>query len=204
MLTLDTLLLPLPHLIHPLLPSIISTLLLAYITYNPSHLAASPALTTLLYTTRLWNILTIALALLRTFGTWLGNIEGLERDGLRAVWHEVLSEGKMRAKRRERVVQWGEEIVLVTGGQGGLGRELVRVVRARGCRAVAVVDVVGEGGAEVRGTEGDRDGDGETKVVRYRCDVGDAKEVERLAERVGRDVCRPSFFPFLSFSCRDC
>jgi len=205
MLTLDALLFPLPYLLHPFLPSLISTLLLIYITYFPSqtnstHPAYSPTLATVLYTTRAWNILTILLALARTFHTWLSNIEGLERDGLGAVWHEILAEGKMRPKRMERRVVWQEEVVLVTGGMGGLGKELVRVLGERGCGGVGVVDLVGGGGGEQEGEEEEGKGKGKTKMSWYKCDVGDAKSVEGLRERVGKDVCYEALF-FLPSVC---
>lgn len=190
MLTLDALLSPLPHLLNPLLAALFTTGLLTYITFNPAqtnprHPTIPSTLNTLLYYTTAWNILAVLLALARTFHTWLSNIEGLERDGLVAIWHEILAEGKVRVKKAERKVVWKEEVVLVTGGMGGLGREIVRVVRERGCRGVAVVDLVGgEGGGSV----GER---------WYECDVGDMGKVEGLRGRVGRDVCVKLF----SFFC---
>lgn len=75
-----------------------------------------------------------------------------------------------------REVNWNEEVVVITGGAGGLGRILAEMYGMRGA-SVAVLDVVeweGEGMESVRG---------------YVCDVGDAESVESVKGKIEKEVC---------------
>lgn len=174
MLNLDTLLSPLPYLLHPFLPA---TLLLANLLFTSPQSSAS-------YTPKalsLWCSVAIILSLLNALNSYLVSVEALERDGLRALFdNSILGRRKSKSKR---VVKWNEEIVLVTGGAGGLGREIVRLCVARGARGVAVVDVVGG-----RDVEDEQEQGTKTRVKGYVCDVGNAEEVQKLREMVARDV----------------
>jgi len=79
-----------------------------------------------------------------------------------------------------RTLDWRNEVVVITGGAGGLGRLIAKTYGARGVR-VAVVDVKDEHGS-VRGSKG--------VVGYYRCDVGVRAEVERVRARIEHDVRR--------------
>ena len=69
-------------------------------------------------------------------------------------------------------MKWEDEVVVITGGNGGLGGCLAEILGMRGV-GVAVLDVVG-------GEKGD-----EGSGVRYwKCDVGSYEEVERVLEEV--------------------
>lgn len=86
-----------------------------------------------------------------------------------------------------REVDWEGEVVVVTGGVGGLGGCLAEIFALRGV-GVAVLDV-GVSGAKGGGLV---DG-GEREGVRYYyCDVGDYEQVERTWGRVVRDVGTPT------------
>lgn len=89
----------------------------------------------------------------------------------------------------ERVIEWGDEVVVVTGGVGGLGGCLAEIFALRGV-GVAVLDV------EVMptGAEGEGLADGEEKegVRYYCCDVGDYEQVEKTWGRIVEDVGTPT------------
>lgn len=102
---------------------------------------------------------------------------------------------------RPRKLVWSNEVVLITGGAGGLGRCLAEVFAVRGVDC-AVVDVGPEDeeineGAEVQVTKSKR---GRTQKRRradeweelgckyYCCDVGDRDAVNTLRRRVEQDV----------------
>lgn len=99
-----------------------------------------------------------------------------------------------------RAVEWEDEVVVVTGGMGGLGGCLAEILALRGV-AVAVLDVARVPRARAGG-EGDGDGEGgeeelvdgeEREGVRYYyCDVGDGEQVERVWGRVVKDVGTPT------------
>ncbi|OJD40550.1 short-chain dehydrogenase reductase family protein [Diplodia corticola] len=92
--------------------------------------------------------------------------------------------GRQHAFGAARAVALGEdEVVVVTGGAGGLGALVAEVYGMRGV-SVAVVDVV----------DGDGEGDGweEKGVAYYRCDVGAREEVEAVYRRIVDDLGTPT------------
>lgn len=85
-----------------------------------------------------------------------------------------------------REIDWGDEVVVVTGGAGGLGGCLAEIFALRGV-GVGVLDV---GGSPERvGGMGDGDGEG---VRYYHCDVGDQEQVERTWGRIVRELGTPT------------
>lgn len=70
----------------------------------------------------------------------------------------------------------GAEVVVITGGGRGLGQCVAEIYGIKGAN-VAVLDL------EVEKGEGEREG-----VWRYKCDVGNRAEVERVWARVVADV----------------
>jgi hypothetical protein len=94
-------------------------------------------------------------------------------------------------------VVWREQIAVVTGGAGGLGWLVAKVLELKGAEVV-VWDV--RAPDEWDGQEGG--------VKWFKVDVGDADAVETAYRRVVEEVCRPVFslqfyiFPSLSISCR--
>lgn len=139
MLTLDSLLRLLSPLLSPLTASLTALLLMTL--YVLPILPRSTA-STLLYYNNIYMILVHLHFLCTTFLHNLADIQALERDGLMALWLRIRR--PKVSQRKTRVVRWGEEVVVITGGAGGLGREIVRGLVERGCGGVAVVDVVGE------------------------------------------------------------
>ena len=76
----------------------------------------------------------------------------------------------------KRDFDWAEEVVVVTGGAGGLGLLLAEVYGMRGV-TVAVLDVKdAPDGGEAR------------NVTFYKCDVGDREQVVAAAERIEKEV----------------
>lgn len=89
-----------------------------------------------------------------------------------------------------REMDWEEEVVVITGGVGGLGGCLAEIFALRGV-AVAVLDVAVQmaGGA---GNDGVVDGEEREGVRYYRCDVGDYEVVEKTWTRIVKDVGTPT------------
>ncbi|KAL4933663.1 uncharacterized protein BDV17DRAFT_64866 [Aspergillus undulatus] len=85
-----------------------------------------------------------------------------------------------------RDVDLAEEVVVVTGGASGLGRTIAQVYGLRGV-SVAVLDVAEEESVKKGWAEGDVGG-----VEYYRCDVGVRDEVERVVERIVKDLGTPT------------
>ncbi|KAF2426501.1 short chain dehydrogenase/reductase [Tothia fuscella] len=81
-----------------------------------------------------------------------------------------------------REMDWEEEVVVITGGAGGLGALVAGFYGRRGVR-VAVLDVKGV-------DEGEEEDDGDVKY--YRCDVGDAEQVEACARQIREDLGIPT------------
>ena len=78
-----------------------------------------------------------------------------------------------------RDVDLGEEVIVVTGGAGGMGLLLAEVYGMRGA-SVAVLDVCEMENGEASG------------VTYYKCDVGDKAQVARVAKEIEMDVsCSP-------------
>lgn len=81
-----------------------------------------------------------------------------------------------------RKVDWEREVVVITGGGGGLGRVLMESLVMRGVK-VAVLDVKGMD----REAEELRDG-ATGELCWVECDVGDGEAVERAVNRVVEEV----------------
>lgn len=76
-----------------------------------------------------------------------------------------------------------DEVVVVAGSGGGLGRLLVEVYAIRGVRAVVGLDV------RVPGEGAEREEWEERGVRWFRCDVRRREEVERVREEIVKEVC---------------
>lgn len=74
-----------------------------------------------------------------------------------------------------REVDLSEEVIVITGGASGLGMLVAEVYGMRGA-SVAVLDVNEMENGEARG------------VTYYKCDVGDKRQVKKVAEEIERDV----------------
>lgn len=92
-----------------------------------------------------------------------------------------------------REINWEDEVVVITGGVGGLGGCLAEIFALRGV-GVAVLDIevplkwaTDEGLAK-----GPADGEEKEGVRFYHCDVGDHEQVERVWRRVVKDVGTPT------------
>ncbi|KAF2458746.1 hypothetical protein BDY21DRAFT_385207 [Lineolata rhizophorae] len=80
-----------------------------------------------------------------------------------------------------RDVELEEEVVVITGGAGGLGALIAEVYGLRGV-SVAVLDIRDE--KEVGGAlQG---------VTYYQCDVGDRQQVEKTAEKIRKELGTPT------------
>lgn len=91
-----------------------------------------------------------------------------------------------------RKINWDEEVVVITGGAGGLGRVLAQTYSMRGV-SVAVLDIREPEEAESEGMQ---------NVRFYQCDVSKIEEVRRAKEEIEKDVRRhcislPNLFQFL-------
>ena len=78
--------------------------------------------------------------------------------------------------------------MVVTGGSKGLGCCLAEIYAMKGA-GVAVLEKHGGGGDE------EEDG-----IKRYKCDVGDRKEVEQVWRRVVEEVSHGNFFSVASMA----
>lgn len=74
-----------------------------------------------------------------------------------------------------REVDLDEEVIVITGGAGGLGMLVAEVYGMRGA-SVAVLDVNEMENGEARG------------VTYYKCDVGDKEQVAKVALEIEKDV----------------
>lgn len=79
------------------------------------------------------------------------------------------------AHGKAREVDLSEEVIVVTGGAGGLGLLLAEVYGMRGA-SVAVLDVVEMENGEQRG------------VTWYKCDVGNKEQLAKVAKEIEEDV----------------
>ena len=80
-----------------------------------------------------------------------------------------------------REVNWEDEVVVVTGGLGGLGGCLAEIFALRGVE-VGVLDVA-VGNEDVEEKEG---------IRAYRCDIGDYEQLERVWGRVVEELGAPT------------
>ncbi|OBT81619.1 hypothetical protein VE02_09896 [Pseudogymnoascus sp. 03VT05] len=83
------------------------------------------------------------------------------------------------AYSKPRVVDLGEEVIVITGGASGLGLLVAEVYGMRGA-TVAVLDVVELEAGEARG------------VTVYKCDVGDAAQVAKVAAQIELELGTPT------------
>lgn len=88
-----------------------------------------------------------------------------------------------------REVKLEEEVIVITGGAGGLGGLIAELYGMRGV-SVAVLDVrkpewVGKS---------DKEGEEMETVRWYECDVGDRAQVESVGRQIETDVCRFSSY----------
>jgi hypothetical protein len=87
---------------------------------------------------------------------------------------------KQIAYTKARKVDFSEEVIVITGGASGLGLLIAEVYGMRGA-TVAVLDVKDLESGEARG------------VSVYKCDVGDKKQVAKVAVDIERDVSTSEF-----------
>ncbi|KAK8167813.1 hypothetical protein BKA80DRAFT_200696 [Phyllosticta citrichinensis] len=95
------------------------------------------------------------------------------------VFHFLSLVNKRLAYGPPRPVNLNDEVIVVTGGAGGLGLLIAEVYGLRGA-SVAVLDVAEIKEAEARG------------INYYHCDVGDAAQVEKAAHQIKRDLGTPT------------
>ena len=105
-----------------------------------------------------------------------------------------------------REVNLSDEVVVITGGKGGLGGCIAEVYGMKGVR-VAVLDI--NVGKEEEKASAEDEGD----VRCYRCDVGNRAEVEKVWRRVVEDLGTPTVLvnnaavvtgkPFLDMTAED-
>lgn len=88
-----------------------------------------------------------------------------------------------------RDVNLEDEVIVITGGAGGLGGIIAEIYGMKGV-SVAVLDV--RKPEWVAKTDG---GGEEMETVRwYECDVGDRAQVEKVGTQIEKDVCRLSSY----------
>ena len=92
-----------------------------------------------------------------------------------------------------REINWEDEVVVITGGVGGLGACLAEIFALRGV-GVAVLDIeVPPGWAKAEGLAGGpADGEEKEGVRYYHCDVGNYTQVEGTWVRIGRELGTPT------------
>lgn len=80
-----------------------------------------------------------------------------------------------------REINWEDEVVVITGGLGGLGGCLAEIFALRGVE-VGVLDIAAnnQGGEEKEG------------VRAYKCDIGDYEQLERVWERLVEELGTPT------------
>lgn len=94
------------------------------------------------------------------------------------VWNRRLAYGVPRE------IDWENEVVVITGGVGGLGGCLAEIFALRGV-GVAVLDVAVEGTLL-------QDGEEKEGIRYYYCDVGEYEQVERVWKEVVNDLGIPT------------
>ena len=101
------------------------------------------------------------------------------------IYHLLSAVSDRYAYGKPREVDLADEVIVVTGGKGGLGGCIAEVYGMRGVR-VAVLDVSVTEEEEKAGAEEGSD------VRYYRCDIGDRKSVESVWRRVVDDLGTPT------------
>ena len=112
-----------------------------------------------------------------------------------ALWvNEFLTNASCNNWVSDRSWDWTREVVVVTGGSGGIGGSIARRLAGDGVRVV-VVDVI----PPTYNVDG-------KSVSYYRCDLSDEAEIRAVCERIRVDVGHPTvlgmyiynitFFPF--------
>jgi hypothetical protein len=91
---------------------------------------------------------------------------------------------KQIAYSKPRKVDLEEEVIVITGGASGLGLLIAEVYGMRGA-TVAVLDIQELEAGEARG------------VTAYKCDVGDKKQVARVAAQIEKEVRYFYSYPML-------
>ena len=122
------------------------------------------------------------------------------------LYHLVSSLSDRYAFGKPREVDLSDEVVVITGGKGGLGGCIAAVYGMKGVRVAVLDRSVGE--------EEEKSGAEEENDVRYyRCDIGDREDVDRVWKRVVDNLGTPTVLvnnaavvngkPFLELSVDD-
>ncbi|CAD6571346.1 MAG: hypothetical protein ASARMPRED_004474 [Alectoria sarmentosa] len=92
-----------------------------------------------------------------------------------------------------REIDWEDEVVVITGGIGGLGGCLAEIFALRGVGVVVLdIEVPPKGAAAEGLVAGLADGEEKEGVRYYHCDVGNHEQVERVWRKVVEDVGTPT------------
>ncbi|GAB7337914.1 hypothetical protein MBLNU457_4302t1 [Dothideomycetes sp. NU457] len=83
---------------------------------------------------------------------------------------------------KARILDWENEVVVVTGGSSGLGRVIVDTYRMRGVRVAAL---------DVNPFKAESD-EGMESLKFYQCDVGDMDAVQRAMQMIERELGTPT------------
>ena len=94
-----------------------------------------------------------------------------------ALWILGLLDRKI-AYGQPRELDWENEVVIITGGAGGLGKIMAEMYGMRGV-SVALLDI----------REPVWESEGMADVKFYRCGVGKRTDVERVKGQIEKDVC---------------
>ncbi|PWN20485.1 NAD(P)-binding protein [Microstroma glucosiphilum] len=115
----------------------------------------------------------VALFVLPVLSLYLGN-ELLNNRISSGRW---ITRGWLNLGRMSKA-EWEKQVILVTGGAGGLGREIVRLALAKGATVVTldVVDPPAEG-PESSG-----------RCFHYQCDVSKSQQVEAISKTIRGDL----------------
>jgi hypothetical protein len=89
-----------------------------------------------------------------------------------------------------REVDLSEEVIVITGGADGLGGLLAETYGMRNAN-IAVLDI----------KDMDQDEAEEKGITYYKCDVGDAKQVEAAAAKIVKDVSLPTLRMIRMLTC---
>lgn len=169
--TVDTITSLLAPLIHPI-PSLVP--LLVHLSLRPSYFSSGGfwdlihgLVHTLLHPRPFSSLSVLVLYSFTTFLFWI-----------LCLLNEWLSTSARRP------IDWQDELVLITGGEGGLGHALADIFALRGVD-VAVADVLPA--TDRRTKEWAEAGNG-GGISYYQCDVGDPESVSTLKSQINREV----------------